>query len=212
MKLILVRHGNTFEADKTPVWVGSRNDLQLTAKGREQAGVFSTWLWANHPRCAQVYCGPLSRTRVFADIVCEHSPHKRCVDPRLAEIDFGSWSGRSDDEIVSSYGQTSLTDWRERGVWPEGMGWTPGEIVIRSEVESFVASLQAAHKSDETVVGVTSNGRLRYFLGLDPAAFSKRLADGGISVKTGNYCELDISSSGVVVKDWNLKPSGSGST
>ena len=33
MRLILARHGNTFEAGETPVWVGAREDLPLTARG-----------------------------------------------------------------------------------------------------------------------------------------------------------------------------------
>ena len=34
---IVVRHGNTFEADEQPRRIGARTDLPLTAKGVEQA-------------------------------------------------------------------------------------------------------------------------------------------------------------------------------
>ena len=37
MRLILARHGNTFGPGDTPVWVGAREDLPLTDKGRVQS-------------------------------------------------------------------------------------------------------------------------------------------------------------------------------
>ena len=37
MKLIIARHGNTFDPKDKVVWVGSRNDLPLVSKGVAQA-------------------------------------------------------------------------------------------------------------------------------------------------------------------------------
>jgi probable phosphoglycerate mutase len=36
-RLILIRHGNTFEAGQKAVWVGARSDLPLTMAGEAQA-------------------------------------------------------------------------------------------------------------------------------------------------------------------------------
>ena len=38
IRLILVRHGNTFEAGQKCVKVGSKTDMPLTAQGLRQAG------------------------------------------------------------------------------------------------------------------------------------------------------------------------------
>lgn len=44
IRLILVRHGNTFDAGQTPTQVGARTDLSLTDQGRNQAHYFARYL------------------------------------------------------------------------------------------------------------------------------------------------------------------------
>jgi broad specificity phosphatase PhoE len=66
MQLILARHGNTFESNETPTWVGAQNDLPLTAAGLKQAKNLALYIKNNNIKLDAVYCGPLRRTRIYA--------------------------------------------------------------------------------------------------------------------------------------------------
>ncbi len=43
-KLIIIRHGNTFNPDQTPLRVGAGTDIPLVTSGREQAKNIGLWL------------------------------------------------------------------------------------------------------------------------------------------------------------------------
>ncbi|HBU32950.1 MAG TPA: histidine phosphatase family protein, partial [Hyphomonas sp.] len=63
-RLIIVRHGNTFDKGDTVTRVGGRTDLPLSASGLAQADAL-----ANHfadTRFVAAFCSPLMRTRQTA--------------------------------------------------------------------------------------------------------------------------------------------------
>jgi broad specificity phosphatase PhoE len=45
-RIVIVRHGNTFEAGETPRRIGARTDLPLTADGQAQADALGRWFAA----------------------------------------------------------------------------------------------------------------------------------------------------------------------
>jgi broad specificity phosphatase PhoE len=194
--LILFRHGNTFEAHEKPVWVGSTSNPPLTEQGRIQAQSAAHFLKRNAILPAAMYSGPLKRTLEFADIVARETgyPAKVQVEPSLNELDYGAWSGKTNDEISARFGKQCLEGWEQRGHWPEGCGWGSSDQVVLKETQQFVMSLSAS-----PVVVITSNGRLRYFA---------RLVEGVTpsKVKTGHGCHLVIADGVVTIKAWNFSP------
>ncbi|MEQ9360378.1 MAG: histidine phosphatase family protein [Rhodospirillales bacterium] len=123
MKLLLVRHGNTFEAGEMPVRVGANEDLPLTATGEGQAHALASQLKAS-AMCSDLFvCGPLKRTRrhteiVMADLGADGTAE---IDPRLTEIDYGPWGGMSDGDIVARFGLAAareLEAWEKESRWP----------------------------------------------------------------------------------------------
>jgi len=208
MDIILSRHGNTFAPSDPVVWTGSSNDLPLVAEGIAQAEKFGRVLLSQGLRPAAVYCGPLKRTRVYAEILIgmlglSEGPR---VDSRLNEIDYGKWTGLTQDQVEAEFGPASLKAWNEKSVWPKEGGWGGSPEKIISEVHSFVHDLQKAHRQSDLVLVISSNGRLRYFLTLQEGVYESHIKTGRFKVKTGNICKLKASKESVVIDYWNIDP------
>jgi probable phosphoglycerate mutase len=209
MELILTRHGNTFNPEDPVVWTGATNDLPLVQKGILQAEKFSTRLLQQKKVPQAVYCGPLQRTFSYASVIVERLdlPYRPIVDPRLNEIDYGGWTGLTQSEVIAQFGEAALKDWDERSQWPSHGNWGSSEAHIISEVKDFVHDLLGRFSKDETVVVVSSNGRLRYFLSLIEGEFEKRSKAGQFKVKTGHICKLKLNGEKVSLIYWNVDPS-----
>lgn len=196
--LVLARHGNTFEPDQTPVWVGAKEDLPLARKGLEQAQALGKALNDAAIRVQRVISGPLIRTRKAAETVAGITGFdgKIAIDDRLKEIDYGSWGGRSDAEIAAEWGEAAITAWRERHERPEGAGWSPDEAVLKANVLGLLRELES---EDGPVLLITSNGILRYFhaaLGIG----------GDAKVKTGHACAARLEGKTARPLFWNRDP------
>ena len=208
MKLILARHGNTFAPGDPVVWVGKNEDLPLVEKGRAQAQALGAALTASQIIPAAIYCGPLQRTYEYAKIICAeaHLNLRPIVEPRIAELDYGAWGGKSNDEVIAHFGEERLRAWTEDSRWPEGCGWGSSEQTVTEEVRSFLASLQDAHTPSEVVLIVSSNGRLRYFLKAVDGEFERRRTERALAMKTGNVGLIELTSKAAVIRGWNLAP------
>ncbi len=204
MVLLFARHGNTFEAHETPRIVGAHEDLALTHKGEEQARSAGDAIKDSGIDLKTIVSGPLIRTRRFAEIVAEKVGFSGAVriDERLRELDFGAWSGLSDDEIADRFGLAALEEWRKHGRPHAAAHWAPGEDEIRSNLRALTAELA----SGEPALCVTSNGVLRYAMELDPAAFAKQGKEGGFRVKTGRLCAFRREGGQLRLVFWDLAP------
>jgi broad specificity phosphatase PhoE len=203
MRLILARHGNTFEAGETPVWVGAREDYPLTAKGEEQSRAIGAALEAAGIVPARIIAGPLKRTREGAALAaraCRFDGEVE-IDERLKEIDYGVWGGRSDDDIAEDWGAGAIEAWRERSVVPHGAGWTPDPQTIEAHAKAVLGAL--AHNPGGDVLLISSNGILRYFhrliagAGAPPEEAKVKTGHMGAARLTGGVWRLEF---------WNLAP------
>lgn len=207
MKLILARHGNTFNPDDKTVWTGSANDLPLVPKGIEQAEAVGHWLRKNNIEPDVVFSGSLKRVHDFVKISIDVAGITRnpIIDVRLNEIDYGAWTGISDEEVIEKFGITDLQNWREKSIFPT-VGWGETEESVIRRISTFVDFLKQDHQ-DDTVYVVSSNGTLRYFLkALDEKLFQDHVKIGDFTVKTGHVCVLDVTPDHVTVLAWNKKP------
>jgi probable phosphoglycerate mutase len=214
MKLLLARHGNTFSPEMTPVFVGAQNDLPLVSEGYRQAERFAKWVQSHfqaenkNVKLAAVYCGPLKRTRQFAQQVIQSLKLdlSTIIDERLNELDYGAWSGKTNEQVMSQFGEEALKGWNDHSSWPDGCNWGSSPTEIAREVGSFVDDLVRNHKHDETILAVSSNGRLRYFLQLISGCFEEKALDKSLKVSPGNACEIEIEASGIRLISWNQSP------
>ncbi len=208
MLLFLARHGNTFERGDTVVWVGARTDLPLTAKGREQAEALGAALAPARARIKRIVSGPLKRTREHASIAARAAALATPVevDERLREIDYGLWEGKTSDEIEALGGGNELKAWNHSGKWPASPRWTPSEAAITENVAQLAQQLASSLADDDAALLVTSNGILKFFAKLVPAAFGEMAASGSLKVATGNCCGLSCEKGGWKIRFWNCQP------
>lgn len=200
--VLLCRHGNTFNKGEKVVMVGAKEDLPLTVHGLEQAEAVAEVIKNAKLRPERIWCGPLLRTKVFAEIV-SHSTGgaESVVDPRLIEFDYGAWGGLSNEEIVAGWGSEALERWQEGSVRPAGVVFKPSEQIAAAEARSVLDELRGC--SGTTVV-VTSNGRLREFGKI--LGGSNGSTSGSFKVRTGHLCVVSRENDVWHLLGWDLSP------
>lgn len=210
IRLILARHGNTFEAGQIPTQVGARTDLSLTSKGRAQAQDLATYLREEKIVPAAIYAGTLKRqvesAQIVGQILCIEE-RIRLNEPSLTEIDYGLWEGLT-AEVVSARWPEEYVGWSEQSKWPSEIFRGALQTHLK-EIDRWLAELRRSHAPGDTVLALTSNGIIRFFHSYDPQEWD-RLQRGrqmeSLKVKTGHFCELLLSPNELKVKRWNANP------
>jgi len=205
IRLILLRHGNTFEDHQTPTQIGARTDLPLTEKGKMQAEQMAHFLKTQGIVPSAIYRGPLKRQAQTAQILGQHFQIADQIVPTLNEIDYGPWEGLTSEEIRQKWPQP-YDSWTTRSVWPHSIFASPLPL---EGIKQWLAHLQKTHPS-ETILAVSSNGLIRFFY-----AFQKEKWDllaqqsemEKIKVKTGHFCEVHLTANGIEIHSWNQNPS-----
>lgn len=98
-RIIMLRHGETLwnRAGK----MQGQADVELSEHGREQARCAAKEL-AQYPFDA-VWSSPLARALETAHTVASGRDLEVQVDPRLGEINMGSWAGHTWQEVMATY-------------------------------------------------------------------------------------------------------------
>ncbi len=189
IRLILMRHGNTFEDGQTPVQVGARTDLSLTDQGLRQAGQMVKYLEREGISPEAIYAGKLKRQTQSAQIIAEYFGLKFKDAPALTEIDYGLWEGLSSTEIISKWPK-EYAEWNDLAKWQSHIFQGTHEAHLKS-VENWLSGLKKTYEG-KTVVAITSNGLLRFFK--------------NEKVKTGHFCEIHLMQDGLKICGWNQNP------
>ena len=198
MKLILIRHGNTFGKDDKVVWVGARSDLPLVEKGREQAEAVGQALKQCGMPLSALYCGPLKRTVQTAEIARKTAGLEDVdlvISDALREIDYGLWEARSNEDIRAEFGDRDIDGWQKESIWPENYGWSPDPQTILANWNAMIEEIERTHGKDAIAAIVTSNGILR----IVAPHYGIRASEA--KVGTGSMCLIDNGK----VLIWNAK-------
>lgn len=157
LNIYLLRHGETaWNADGNRYC--GRTDLPLTDVGIRQATEVNRQM--KDITLEAVYSSPLQRARRTAEIV---SGNKEVItDPRLIEIDFGQWEGKTKEEFIAE-NQSLWDNWMKD---PEhtpagGTGETASSVIDR--VNGFYDDLQKKYSSGNVMI-VGHNGINRLYL------------------------------------------------
>jgi len=202
--LLLIRHGNTFESDETPTYVGGRTDLKLTTAGEQQGEAVAAMIAAHYRPLGALVCGPLIRTRRFAEMIEAKTGMGFTIDDRLKEVDYGLWENKTTEQVKTLYGESCVEEWEKNGTWPTTMQWSPTEDTLIGNVRSLLDEqhnlLRQAGAKNSAIV--TSNGILRFVYRL----LTGNKADSKAKVKTGAYCVLSPTTEGWAIDSWNERP------
>ena len=151
--VLLLRHGRTAWNEERRIQ--GRRDVALSAAGR--AALHGRRVPAAY-RAAQWYASPLRRALETAALLGGPAPR---VEPRLMELDWGRWEGRTRAELTERYGER-MAENEARGLdfRPLG-GESPRELRVRLR-----AWLEEVGAPGEPVVAVTHKGVVQMALAL----------------------------------------------
>ncbi|HUO87311.1 MAG TPA: histidine phosphatase family protein [Thermoanaerobaculia bacterium] len=156
-RLYLVRHGAAEGAEGRAI---GHTDLPLSASGRRAIErLTASWMG---PPPDRLITSPLTRAGASAEILGAKWNLIPSTEPRLAEMSFGIWDGRSWDEIHVGDGERFAawaTHWWQAPT-PGGEGF-PGLIARTGE---WLDS-ELAERSPRVTVAVTHAGPIRALLG-----------------------------------------------
>tara|TARA_Y100001001_G_scaffold159779_1_gene181295 strand:- start:47 stop:664 length:618 start_codon:yes stop_codon:yes gene_type:complete len=201
-RLIIARHGNTFDATDTPTRVGARTDIPLVEKGREQARALGAALKEAALIPDNAYSSELSRTKETALIALNEmglnlTPQAKTF---LNEIDYGPDENKPEDEVIARIGKQAIENWDKNAEPPQGWDVNPKQII--ADWKAFADNLA----TDSTTFVVTSNGIARFAPHItgEYEAFSHQHS---IKLSTGAYGVLQRDKNGLWhATSWNIKP------
>jgi len=198
IRLLLVRHGNTFEKGQPPVQIGSRTDLPLTNEGRNQAKTVGGFFLSQNIVPKGIYSGSLKRQYESAQIIAKELSLDNLFfpnEPALTEIDYGLWEGLTAEEIAAKWPE-EYRKWTTSIDWPAGIFEGSHHHHINA-IDKWLDHLRKKYQSGDTLIAVTSNGVIQYFRP-DRTKNDK--------VKTGHFCELHIHPDSLTIEKWNAAP------
>jgi 2,3-bisphosphoglycerate-dependent phosphoglycerate mutase len=204
-KLLVVRHGNTFNQGEVPTRVGARTDLELVQSGIDQAKLLGKALIKLNLLPNQVIASKLMRSRSTAEIALEVAGINKEIiiyDSNFDEIDYGPDENKTEEEVVSRIGSKAIEEWNQNGTVPPG--W---KVNIDSIKQNWFKLANKICESSETCVCmvVTSNGIARFspVITGDFTSFSKRY---DIKISTGAFCEFEYINGHWLINRWNIRP------
>jgi broad specificity phosphatase PhoE len=161
--ILLARHGET-DWNREKRWQGLA-DHSLNARGREQASALAEQL--DRLPFSAIYASDLRRAHETALIVAERRGLRVTPLRDLREIDVGSWTGLSYDEVKERF-RDAYEQMRARA----GPGWEGGETFVEMgrRVLEAMRWIARQHPGDAVLV-VTHSGPIRtvraHALGMD---------------------------------------------
>jgi broad specificity phosphatase PhoE len=191
--ILLVRHAET-DWNREKRWQGL-TDLSLNERGREQARALAQKLEA--VPLSAVYASDLRRAYETALIIAERKGLVVTPMRELREVDVGSWTGLSQDEVKERF-RDGYTQMRTR----TGRGWEGGETYAEMGRRVLEAMRRIARQhAGEVVLVVTHSGPIRtvraHALGLDfatdrrAAPFVDRVELWAVTVTDGVFRPAD---------------------
>ena len=199
-RLVIVRHGNTFEAGETPRRIGARTDLPLTAAGLEQAEALGRHFAANGIRFDRVLSSGLQRTRMTAAAIVGDAARIETAS-FLTEVDHGPDEDQTEADVVARIGEEAIALWDSHLISPQG--WEVGAEWRVPAWRAF-AEEAAAAMPEGTILLVTSNGAARFAL----AALGLRAGDNAktAKIRTGSYGLVELVGGQFRLVGWDMRP------
>ena len=160
-RVIICRHGNTFDKGDVVRRVGARTDLALSKSGIVQAKFLAeqfTPLKSGY-NFSRAYCSPLQRTQSTCSYILS-SGHTAVVPNFLnflIEIDYGPDENKPESDVIERIGKKAIKLWDTSGTPPQGWLIEPDQII-----SSWKLFLKNINDTNDDILVVTSNGIARF--------------------------------------------------
>ncbi len=199
MRIVICRHGNTFDKGDVVTRVGARTDLPLSKSGRAQAQQLAEHFSASNFVFSEAFCSPLKRTQQTAKsiLTSKHHANKLVSLEFLTEIDYGIDENIAEADVVFRLGQEAIDKWDEEAIPPSGWVVQPNEII-----KAWKQFFENHKTSCGDVLVVTSNGIARFALD----AVDEIATDAPRKLRTAAYGIIEIRDGVSRVKVWDKRP------
>jgi 2,3-bisphosphoglycerate-dependent phosphoglycerate mutase len=160
-KILIIRHGNTFNPDDTPTRVGCRTDIPLTQSGIEQARALGNFIKHENLLPDTIYASELQRAQETATIMAHDANLSVAIqtDKTFNEIDHGPDENKTEADIIARIGKKGLEDWDHYNVVPDG--WNVDPRAIQQSWIDFADDC-LKNRNGETTCVVSSGGIIRF--------------------------------------------------
>ena len=205
LRLLIARHGNTFDKGDMLLRVGKKTDLPLSTSGQLQAEKLGQYLKQHHANVSQVYTSNLQRTQQTANIALAqmHISPQQAVCDFLDEIDYGPDEGKPEEEVIARLGKEVLGQWEAQAIVPPG--WHIDSQQVINAWQHFAKDLVQQHTTPTTILVVTSNGIAR-FAPYITGDFDNFAQQNNIKLATGALASLNFNNNAWHVDGWNIRP------
>lgn len=199
-RIVICRHGNTFDKGDVVTRVGARTDLPLSISGIDQARGLGEHFKPQNAgfKFAHAFCSPLLRTYQTADFILtqgHHVKHLKILE-FLTEIDYGVDENKPEADVIARLGREAIDLWDEKAIPPDGWAVEPAELI--ESWKNFLSE-QAQHKEDALVV--TSNGIARFTLD----AVDEIATDAPRKLRTAAYGVIEIKNGHSKLTAWDIR-------
>ena len=224
-RLIVVRHGNTFNSGDVILRVGSATDIPLTETGMRQAYAAGEMLAEMGIEPQMIFHAPLQRTCQSAVGIAASFPGAVLSEAEfLTELDYGMDDGKPEEDVVLRLGiaeklssmtvDTSLDDlraagkaalkrWDSEAVLPAAWHFLAARAgELESQWKEFADKVLAEY-SGKTVIAVTSNGIARFSKAILPEG---NLPEGSLKLATGAFGIYEFKAGAWGSTSWNVRP------
>jgi alpha-ribazole phosphatase len=204
--ITFARHGNTFNKEDTPIQIGLNTDLELTAKGLEQAHKLGEHFKVSNYTITKIYHGMLKRQTTAAQIISTYINNTNPqINNAFDEIDYGSWEAKTQNEIMEKW-PNQYKEWEEQLIWQNEIFGSKQEDHLK-RLEKFINNFKKSE--DNHILVVSSQGLIKLVLHLirDMHKNITKTHNGrDYKVKTGNYCQVSFGKSENTIISWNTAP------
>jgi len=178
MTVILLRHGRS-TANTAGILAGRSEGVELDDKGRDQAAQLVD-RFAGLPIKAVVR-SPLLRCRGTIEPLATALELEPVVDERLAEVDYGSWTGRKMSELTDEALWRVVQAQPSAAVFPDGEGLAQVQARAVTAVREHDRRLSEQHGADVLWVACTHGDVIKAVvadaLGIHLDGFQRIVAD-----------------------------------
>ena len=224
-RLIVVRHGNTFNSGDVILRVGSATDLPLTETGMKQGYAVGEALAEQGIVPDMIFHAPLQRTAQSAVGIAASFPEAVLTEAAfLTELDYGKDDGQPEDDIVlrlgmvedpaaitpdaslediRQAGKAALKRWDSEAVLPRGWYFLADRVAQLEKDWLEFAEMVATEYAGKTVVAVTSNGIARFSKVILPPGDSP---EGSLKLATGAFGVYELIDDLWQSTQWNVRP------
>jgi 2,3-bisphosphoglycerate-dependent phosphoglycerate mutase len=201
-RILIIRHGNTFNADEPARRVGRKTDIPLVQSGLDQANALGNYIQSHALIPDYICASELIRAQQTAQGMIESAGLGLTIhtDKTFNEIDHGVDENKTDADIIARIGKKALDDWADYGVVPDG--WDVDPRAVQSNWIDFANDCLENRNGQVTCV-VSSGGIIRFA----PVLTGGDLPDGQTpKVKTASMGSFTHDGHAWICDFWNKRP------